>query len=265
MASHRILIVEDDPGIRNLLQDLFVMGGYDVRVAETANDALHCLKTEMIDLVTLDLQLGSEDGLDVARRIRKTSDVPIVMVTGRDDVMDRVVGLELGADDYITKPFHVREVLARIRSVLRRMQPPPEIAPEDFDAAAKTNVEPSAAFRFDDLVAVPDQFKLFNRDGSICDLTSGDFKLLNAFIQNRKRVLSRDHLMDLVGGVQWNPLDRTIDNQVARLRKKIERKPNDPQIIKTVRGIGYSFTSDVTRLQPDEYPNIADNRSARSR
>lgn len=265
MPEHRILIVDDDAKIRDLLQDLFNVGGYDVRVAGNSTDAQQFLKTEKIDLVTLDLQLGSEDGLDVARRIRKTSDVPIIMVTGRDDVLDRVVGLEVGADDYITKPFHVREVLARVRSVLRRAQTTAAEAETDLDESMQALSEPSAAFRFDDMVIIPDQFELFCRDGKRCELTSGDFKLLNAFLQNPKRVLSRDHLMDLAGGVGWSPLDRTIDNQVARLRKKIERDPTDPRIIKTVRGIGYSFACEVTRLQPGERPINTESRRANSR
>ena len=265
MPEHRILIVDDDAKIRDLLQDLFSAGGYDVRVAGSSSEALQHLRTEKIDLVTLDLQLGAEDGLDVARSIRKTSDVPIIMVTGRDDVLDRVVGLEVGADDYITKPFHVREVLARVRSVLRRVQMTAAEAETAAGSGAEPVSEPSAAFRFDDMVIIPDQFELFDRDGLRCELTSGDFKLLNAFIQNPKRVLSRDQLMDLAGGVGWSPLDRTIDNQVARLRKKIERNPADPRIVKTVRGIGYSFVCDVTRIQPGEWPNDAERRCANSR
>jgi len=260
MPDHCILVVDDAAEIRNLLQDLFSVGGYEVRVAANASDALHYLKTEKIDLVTLDLQLGSEDGLDVARRIRKTSDVPIIMVTGRGDVLDRVVGLEVGADDYISKPFHVREVLARVRSVLRRTQETTSEPSKNKDEGSETVAESAAAFRFDDLVVIPDQFELFDRDGTRCELTSGDFKLLNAFIRNPKRVLSRDHLMDLTGGAGWSPLDRTIDNQVARLRKKIERDPTDPRIIKTVRGTGYSFVCEVTRLQPGERPNNAESR-----
>jgi DNA-binding response OmpR family regulator len=199
-------------------------------------------------LVTLDLQLGVDDGLDVARTIRKRSKVPIVMVTGKDDVVDRVVGLELGADDYITKPFHVREVLARVRSVLRRagdgQEPPATVAAEP---AGSVETCQSRAYVFDGLKIVPDRFELFDREGRLCDLTSGDFKLLTVFLGNAKRVLSRDTLMDLTGGPEWSPLDRTIDNQVARLRKKIERDPANPKLIKTVRGVGYSFACEVTR------------------
>lgn len=247
MTGHCILVVDDEPQIRGLLREVFEAGGFDVCEVTDATAALKHLESHDPVLITLDLQLGSENGLDVAREIRKTSKVPIIMVTGRDDVVDRVVGLEIGADDYITKPFHVREVLARVRSVLRRSAAAAEPATDDTVAAiAETNASP--AFRFDGMVVVPDRFELFDREGELCELTSGDFKLLNVFLQNAKRVLSRDRLMDLTGGVDWSPLDRTIDNQVARLRKKIERDPSDPQVIKTVRGVGYSFAVDVTRV-----------------
>ncbi len=249
IEGKRILIVDDDPRIRSLLREVFEGGGYAVREANGSAEAIGHFESGWPDLVTLDLQLGSEDGLDIARKIRNVSEVPIVMVTGRDDVVDRVVGLELGADDYITKPFHVREVLARVRSVLRRA---PHGRPEvhemdnrDRDVGTKT----SSAFSFDGLTVIPERFELFGRDGKFIELTSGDFKLLDVFLQNAKRVMSRDRLMDLTGGIEWSPLDRTIDNQVARLRKKIERNAADPKIIKTVRGVGYSFSCEFTRVQ----------------
>lgn len=227
--------------------------------------ALDLLEHEAVSLVSLDLQLGAKDGLDVAREIRKRRDVPIVMVTGRDDVVDRVVGLELGADDYITKPFHVREVLARVRSVLRRAaQAEGAVGHEDDTAQAAPGLaaEGPSAFRFDGLVAIPDRFELIDRDGTRSDLTSGDFRLLTVFLQNAGRVLSRDRLMDLTSGTGWSPLDRTIDNQVARLRKKIERDPADPQIIKTVRGVGYTFAAEITRPQSEDRRNSSDSRRA---
>ncbi|WP_076446481.1 response regulator [Roseivivax lentus] len=264
MTAHTILVVDDDAGVRTLLRDVFESGGFAVLEAADGAAALAALERGGVRLVTLDLQLGSRDGLDVASEIRQRSDVPIVMVTGRDDVVDRVVGLELGADDYITKPFHVREVLARVRSVLRRAGQPEAPA----DAASGTmpgpvdGAESAPAFGFDGLKAIPDRFELIDRDGTRCDLTSGDFKLLSAFLQNAGRVMSRDRLMDLIGGVSWSPYDRTVDNQVARLRKKIERDPADPQIIKTVRGVGYSFAAEVTRLQPDAGSSAAASRRA---
>lgn len=246
MSSGRILIVDDDAKVRTLLRNVFEGGGYAVDEADGAKMALSMVRENGFDLVSLDLQLGSDDGLETAREIRRFSDVPIVMVTGRNDVFDRVIGLELGADDYITKPFHVREVLARVRSVLRRSKGAPAGKVDEGEVA---ETEKSPAYVFDGLTIVPDRFELFDREGNLADLTTGDFKLLLVFLENAKRVLSRDRLMDLTGGTEWSPLDRTIDNQVARLRKKIERDPASPQIIKTVRGVGYTFACDVKRTQ----------------
>lgn len=239
-----ILVVEDDPKVRTLLRNVLEDDGFVVSEAATASEALSCIASDTPNLVTLDINLGVESGLDLAREIRKVSTVPIIMVTGKDDVIDRVVGLEVGADDYITKPFHVREVLARVRAVLRRHQ----IAARQ---AQKTEASPetpeSAAYHFDGVIAMPDRMQVIDRNGADCALTSGDFNLLKVFLERPKRVLSRDQLMDLTGGIEWSPLDRTIDNQVARLRKKIERNPSEPRLIKTVRGVGYTFACDVHR------------------
>lgn len=246
MNNTRILVVDDDPKLRNLLRNCFEGEGAHVLEAATGQDALDQIADKKIDLVTLDISLGGDDGFEIARRIRSTSQLPIIMVTGKNDVIDRVVGLEIGADDYITKPFHVREVIARVKTVLRRTkggagtEPPQGLA--GINGGDKSS---SVTLSFDGLRAVPDRLELINRDGTICDLTSGDFKLLNVFLSHPKRVLSREMLMDLLGGVEWAPLDRTVDNQVARLRKKIERAPAKPMLIKTVRGVGYSLACDV--------------------
>lgn len=245
MKDQTILIVEDDPKIRSLLRNVLEDEGARVVEAETATQVMKIISDSPPSLVTLDLHLGAENGVDIARQIRSVSQVPIIMVTGKDDVIDRVVGLEVGADDYITKPFHVREVVARVRSVLRRSG---ITAP----VAAGGQAEGSAQFSFDGMTAFPDRLELIDRENAPCELTSGDFKLLSVFLNRPKRVLSRDQLMDLTGGVEWSPLDRTIDNQVARLRKKIERDPSSPKLIKTVRGIGYTFASDVKVIQPSE-------------
>ena len=208
---------------------------------------LHALTTDCIDLLTLDINLGTDNGVELAREIRQQSQVPIVMVTGKDDVIDRVVGLEVGADDYISKPFHVRELTARIKSVMRR-----STGKMSTPSSTKYGIDTqdtAPTLRFDGMVATPERLELRNRDGRDCHLTSGDFKLLNVFLQRPKRILSRDQLMDLTGGIEWTPLDRTIDNQVARLRKKIERDPSRPQLIKPVRGVGYMLASDVERVQ----------------
>ena len=248
MKNSVILVVDDDPKIRALLRRCFQAEGSVVLEAGDKEATIAALAGHPVDLITLDLDLGPDDGFDVAQTIRKTSKVPIIMVTGKDDVIDRVVGLEIGADDYVTKPFHLREVVARIKSVLRRTAdiPTPQPMPSG-----------SACWRFDDLTAIPEEMKLSDRDGRPVDLTSGEFKLLEVFLTRPKRVLSREQLMDLMGGHSYAPLDRTIDNQIARLRKKIERNPSNPSLISTVRGIGYSFTCDVRTCNDQPSANNA--------
>jgi DNA-binding response OmpR family regulator len=196
------------------------------------------LATGSFELVTLDLNLPDSDGLTVGREIRARSEVPIIMVTGKGDTIDRVVGLELGADDYITKPFHVREVLARVRAVLRRT---------DSGAARPA---PGAAGRdehltFQGWVLDVAKRELTSPSGESCELTTSEFDLLKALATHAKRVLSRDQIMDLLRGHDWNPVDRSIDNLVVRLRRKIEVDPESPRLIKTVRGVGYTFAADV--------------------
>lgn len=254
MMDKTILVVEDDPKIRALLRNLFEGEGARVLEAAKADDVFAALNEEAVDLMTLDIQLGGDNGVELAREIRRHSSVPIIMVTGKDDVIDRVVGLEVGADDYITKPFHVREVLARVHSVLRRAGGR-GMSTGGIPAHATPHApqcKESAHLCFDGMIAVPDRMELLGRDGLECPLTSGDFKLLKVFLERPKRVLSRDQLMNLIGGVEWSPLDRTVDNQIARLRKKIERDPSEPRLIKTVRGVGYTFACDVEAVQASD-------------
>jgi DNA-binding response OmpR family regulator len=245
MTYPTVLVVDDDLRITNLLRNVLEDEGFCVRSAQTAAQVLEILGALPVSLITLDLNLGAENGIEIARRIRRVSQVPIIMVTGKDDVIDRVVGLEVGADDYITKPFHVREVVARIRSVLRRSGAGLETVEEGAAEEALPDTMASLRFCFDGMTAIPQHMILLDRSDAECDLTSGDFRLLDVFLNRPKRVLSRDQLMDLTGGAAWTPLDRAIDNQIARLRKKIERAPSDPKLIKTVRGIGYTFACDV--------------------
>ena len=253
MSDEIILVVEDDQKIRTLLRNVFEDEGFAVREADRASDVMDILASAPISLVTLDIHLGADNGVKLARQIRQVSQVPIIMVTGKDDVIDRVVGLEVGADDYIIKPFHVREVVARVRSVLRRTGHGNIVQQEGAaDPSTQYGSGESAHFAFDGMIAAPDRMELIDRDGTDCGLTSGDFKLLTVFLNSPKRVLSRDQLMDMTGGIEWSPLDRTIDNQIARLRKKIERDPSNPKLIKTVRGVGYTFASDVQLVQPSD-------------
>ena len=257
MDKQTILVVDDDPKIRALLRNVFEDDGFAVVEAENAVQTLASLSESQISLITLDVHLMQDNGIDIARDIRRNSSVPIIMVTGKDDVIDRVVGLEVGADDYITKPFHVREVIARIRSVLRRSDSSatPIAAPEP-DAGPV--VPATAGYHFDGMIASPDELTLLDRSGDPIALTSGDFRLLTVFLDRPKRVLSRDQLMDLTGGIDWTPLDRTIDNQIARLRKKIERDAARPNLIKTVRGVGYLLACEVKRVHPDPPPAKSD-------
>ncbi len=250
MDQKTVLVVEDDAKVRKLLRNVLEEEGFCVLEAGSAVDAMEHLRESPLCLITLDINLGPDSGIELAREIRKQSRVPIIMVSGKDDVIDRVVGLEVGADDYITKPFHTREVVARVRSVLRRSEGRLEDVDRDTTAAIPV---PSTEqrFEFDGVIAIPDQMLVLDRDGMDCKLTSGDLKLLMVFLERPKRVLSRDQLMDLTGGGEWSPLDRTIDNQVARLRKKIERDPAEPKLIKTVRGIGYSFASGISVKNPN--------------
>lgn len=252
MTDPTILVVDDDLKIRSLLRNVLEDDGFCVFEAQTEEEVLLIISGTPVSLITLDLTLGSESGIEIARQIRRTSNVPIIMVTGKDDVIDRVVGLEVGADDYITKPFHVREVLARIRSVLRRSEVP--APPTETVADSSSTDAGSVQFCFDGITVIPDQMLLLDRTNTECELTSGDFKLLDVFLRRPKRILSRDQLMDLTGGTEWNPLDRAIDNQIARLRKKIEREPAEPKLIKTVRGVGYTFACDLQVVQKSLSP-----------
>ncbi len=236
-SKTRILVVDDDPKIRTLLRRLFEGEGWDVAEAASRDEVRNQLAIGRVDLVTLDLVLGGEDGLAIARELRQESNLPLIIVSGKGDTIDRVVGLELGADDYIAKPFHVREVLARVRAVLRRS--------EEAAQASSLAIVAREAFRFGVYTVDLSKRELHGPEGALIPLTTAEFALLEVFVRNVNRVLSRDRIMDLTKGHEWNPLDRTIDNHVARLRKKIELDPESPLLIKTVRGVGYCFTADV--------------------
>ena len=241
-----ILVVDDDKDVRLLLRDCFELEHY--RVVEAADGAglRQALATGGIDLVTLDLNLGGEDGLALAREIRASRNVPIVMISGKSDTIDRVVGLELGADDYITKPFHLREVLARVRAVLRRYN---RYAGDAVAGEAQPTApqEPGARFTFEGWQLDLERRELRKVTQGTVELTTAEFNLLALFVQRPARVLSRDDIMDLLKGHDWSPLDRSIDSLVARLRKKIESDSDTPQLVKTVRGVGYVFAAVVAK------------------
>jgi two-component system phosphate regulon response regulator OmpR len=190
---------------------------------------------DSVDVILLDLVMPGEDGLTLAREIRANSDVGIIMLTGRDDVLDRIVGLEVGADDYIAKPFHLREVLARVKSVLRRREP------------RATSGTAREVVRFEGWRLDLARRQLVSPTGEAVELTTGEFDLLAALAKHPGRVFGREALMDLTRGRSWEAFDRTIDAQVARLRKKIETDPKKPMLIKSVRNVGYVFTGKIDR------------------
>jgi DNA-binding response OmpR family regulator len=238
--SARIVVVDDDPKIRTILRRALEPEGYRVSEAAGSEELFALLRGEPADLITLDLTLRNEDGLEIARRIRSESQVPIIMVTGKGDMIDRVVGLELGADDYITKPFHVREVLARIRTVLKRT------ANNRTGPGGDTTSDRRSIVRFSGWRLDLPKRELRSPNGSPCALTTAEFDLLVVFVMRPNRVLKRDAIMEALKGNNWAANDRAIDTQVARLRKKLENDRDRPSLIKTVRGFGYSFTADVS-------------------
>jgi two-component system, OmpR family, response regulator len=233
---HHIAVVDDDEAIRRLLRNVFEQEGYAVSDVRNRAELVRCLEAHDVSLITLDLTLGGEDGLAIAREIRTLKDVPIIMVTAKASDVDRIVGLEIGADDYIVKPFNVREVLARVRAVLRRTESPPR----------GHGQERQAGFRFDGWRLDISARHLTAPDGAAHDLTAAEFRLLEAFIKRPQRVLSRALLLDIVSGQDADPLERAVDTLVGRLRKKIEHDTAAPKIIKTVRGAGYVFAAKVT-------------------
>jgi DNA-binding response OmpR family regulator len=237
-----ILIVDDEPEVRALLRAGLEAEGFSVVEAGNGTEAESHLAAHPISLLTLDLKLGGEDGLKLARDLRAKRNTPIVMITGKGDPIDRVVGLELGADDYIAKPFLMREVVARVRAVLRRYQ-----ASEQEGTAAEPIATEGSRYAFDGWTMDTGRREVRMPDGVICDLTTAEFNLLHILIQRPGRVLSRDELMDLLKGHDWTPMDRSIDGLVARLRRKIEPESERPQLVKTVRGVGYVFAGSVKR------------------
>jgi DNA-binding response OmpR family regulator len=240
LPSH-ILIVEDDPKVRLLLRRCLESEGFRISEAGSGAEAIERLTASTVDLVTLDLQLPDGDGFAVGREIRSRSAVPIIMVTGKGDTIDRVVGLELGADDYITKPFQLREVVARIRAVLRRTA-----SGSQQTGAAGMTTGNEGTLKFEGWILDLPKRELRSAAGATCDLTTSEFDLLKAFATHANRVLSRDQIMDLLRGHDWTPTDRSIDNLVMRLRRKIEPDADRPRLIKSVRGVGYCFTATVS-------------------
>lgn len=231
-----ILIVDDHREIRDLVSRALAKEGFRVSTAADGREMRKVIADARIDLIVLDLMLPGEDGFSLCRALRAESNVPIIMLTAKGDEIDRVVGLELGADDYVAKPFGSRELIARIRAVLRRSRN--DVATERTNRAG--------GYRFDRWRLDTGARELLREDGVTVPLSTGEYDLLLALVERPQRVLSRDQLLDLARGRAANAFDRSIDTQVSRLRKKLELNPNEPAIIKTVWGGGYLFAPEVS-------------------
>ena len=233
---HRVVIVDDDARIRDLLRRYLAQEGFDVLLAEDAKALNRILTRENVDLIVLDLMLPGRSGVELCRDVRASSQVPIVMLTARNEESDRITGLEGGADDYVTKPFSPRELLARIRAVLRRGRAPRN----------SVLTQPSGIVTFDGWRMDLRRRELQSPVGTLIDLSTGEFDLLVAFVEHANRVLSREALMQFAKArMSDDPFDRTIDVQISRLRRKLEADAGGGQLIKTVRGAGYLFASTV--------------------
>jgi two-component system OmpR family response regulator len=237
MAGAHILIVDDHREIRDLVARALAREGFRVSAAADGRAMRKLMADSRVDLILLDLMLPGEDGLSLCRTLRAESDTPIIMLTAKGDEVDRVIGLEMGADDYLPKPFGSRELVARIRAVLRRTRNRAEPAPPE---------RRPRRYRFDRWELDTGARELLRDDGVTIPLSTGEYDLLIALVERPQRVLNRDQLLDLARGRAASALDRSVDTQVSRLRKKLERDPGDPKIIKTVWGGGYVFTPAVT-------------------
>jgi DNA-binding response OmpR family regulator len=226
-ARTRVLLVDDDEKLNALLAEYLGRFNFAVRAVVHPAEGLHALKLDPPDIVILDVMLPDMDGFTVCRKVREQSRVPIIMLTARGDVMDRILGLELGADDYLPKPFEPRELMARIQAVLRR----------GGDAFVEDRIRAGA-------LEVNWTTSSVRLGGQVLSLTSAEFELLGLFVRNRGRVLSRDRILDETRGIDWEAYDRSIDVLVSRVRQKLGDDPRHPAFIRTVRGIGYSFIGD---------------------
>ena len=228
----RILIVDDEPDIRESLSDHLSRLGFEPATAASAKEARDHLAQSEADLVVLDIMMPGEDGLSLCRSLRATSNIPVILLTALADETDRIVGLEIGADDYLTKPFSPRELVARIKAVLRRALTDTADAGQDM------------VLHFGKWTLDPDQAELHRKDGVIVPLSTGELSILKVFLSNPGATLSRDDIMEQSRGRETLPFERTIDNMISRLRRKVEDDPKNPRLIKTVRGGGYRLVTD---------------------
>lgn len=229
------MIVDDDELLRNRLSAYLAREGFRVTTAESAAQFRDLMGREHIDLALVDLTMPGENGLSLTRFLRERSDIGVVILTGKGDPIDRAIGLEVGADDYVAKPFHPRELLARVRSVLRRTK-----RRSDRVMASVAPVMRFAGWQFDLAKRT-----LASPRGKAVHLTAAEFQLLQALVANANQVIGRDRLLELVAGRHWEPDDRTVDQHISRLRRKLEKNPKRPELIKSVRGRGYLFAAQI--------------------
>lgn len=233
-----LLLVDDERSIREPLAQYLTRQGFRVTQAGDAEGARARMNAYAIDLVILDIMMPGEDGLSLTRHIRETGEIPVILLTARTEETDRIVGLEMGADDYVVKPFSPRELAARVKVILRRAAA----------GGARQHAPEAGAFAFAGWVLKSGERTLVDRDGVSVPLSTGEYNLLHALVTRPRQVLTRDQLLDLTQGREAAAFDRAVDNQVSRLRRKIEVDPKNPDLIKTVWGGGYTLATEVTRL-----------------
>ena len=237
--SHpRVLLVDDEAGLREPLAEYLVRQGFGVTQAGTAAEARSRLNEGPFEIVLLDIMMPGEDGLSLCRHLSETRQIPVIFITARGEATDRIVGLEIGGDDYVVKPFDPRELVARIRSVLRRSG---RTAPDAVEAQA---------YMFEGWTLDPLKRRLTDREGAVVAISSAEFRLLLAFLDHPRQVLDRDRLLDMVQGREAHLFDRAVDNQISRLRRKIEVDSRNPQLIQTVWGGGYMLATEVRKIAP---------------
>lgn len=229
MTQRTLLVIDDDERLRELLQEYLESRGYRVLAAEDGPRGLDTLRAGHVDLIVLDVMMPGMDGFDVLKELRKTSRVPVIMLTARGDELDRIVGLELGADDYMPKPFNPRELLARVQAVLRRMEPPEAPGPERLAAGP---------------IVVDVDRRTVTLAGDPIELTTTEFDLLRTLVANAGRVIPRERLMELARGADFASFDRSVDVHVSHIRKKLGDDGKRPRFVKTVRGVGYTIPKD---------------------
>jgi len=234
-APTRVLLVDDEPSLREPLAEYLTRQGFVVSQAEDAAKARSALLDDAPDLVLLDVMMPGEDGLSLCRHLTEAKQLPVILLTARGEATDRIVGLEIGADDYVVKPFEPRELVARIRSVLRRAAKSAPVQEED------------SPYEFEGWLLDPLKRRLTDPEGTVVPISSAEFRLLVAFLTHPRQVLDRDRLLDMVQGREAHLFDRAVDNQVSRLRRKIEVDSRDPKLIQTVWGGGYRLAADVRR------------------